>query len=149
MDRNGTRASAADGRTTNGRPPLGDETTNRRLPVEDERDERAVRVAIFEHEGDRFAAISLPGDRGRLGRLTSAELTVARLVAAGATNAEIARERKTAVRTVANQVAAILAKLGVSGRRSIGAHLPVEAASPVVSRAREARRGAARKRRKT
>jgi DNA-binding CsgD family transcriptional regulator len=51
--------------------------------------------------------------------LTSAELEVARLAAAGRTNAEIARKRRTSVRTVANQMAKILRKLGVGSRADI------------------------------
>lgn len=53
--------------------------------------------------------------------LTTAERAVAALVAGGATNEEIARTRKTSVRTVANQIASIMRKLGVSSRVAIAA----------------------------
>lgn len=51
--------------------------------------------------------------------LTAAEREVLALLLAGRTNAEIARRRTTSVRTVANQLASLYRKLGVSGRREI------------------------------
>jgi DNA-binding NarL/FixJ family response regulator len=48
---------------------------------------------------------------------------VAKLVARGATNDEIARARKTSLRTVANQIASIMRKLGVSSRVAIAARI--------------------------
>ncbi len=48
--------------------------------------------------------------------LTEAESEVALAVARGLSNAAIAAERGAAVRTVANQVAAVMKKLGVSSR---------------------------------
>ena len=48
--------------------------------------------------------------------LTEAESAVALAVVRGLSNAAIADERGAAVRTVANQVAAIMKKLGVSSR---------------------------------
>ncbi|MFN0252994.1 MAG: helix-turn-helix transcriptional regulator [Kofleriaceae bacterium] len=48
--------------------------------------------------------------------LTKAELAVANLVACGETNESISKRRKTSVRTVANQVAAIMRKLGARSR---------------------------------
>jgi DNA-binding CsgD family transcriptional regulator len=48
--------------------------------------------------------------------LTPVEAEVTRLLAAGLSNAEIARVRGTARRTVANQVASVFRKLGVSSR---------------------------------
>jgi DNA-binding CsgD family transcriptional regulator len=53
------------------------------------------------------------------GVLTSAETTVARLAAEGLSNEDIARERGTAVRTIANQMAKILKKLRVGSRDDI------------------------------
>lgn len=50
------------------------------------------------------------------GRLTAAEGEVARLIAAGLSNAEIARRRGASPRTVANQAASIFRKLGVTSR---------------------------------
>lgn len=48
--------------------------------------------------------------------LTAAEIDVVRDVLAGLSNAEIGERRGTALRTIANQVAAIFRKLGVSSR---------------------------------
>jgi DNA-binding NarL/FixJ family response regulator len=48
--------------------------------------------------------------------LTDAEEGVARLAAAGASNAGIALARQTSPRTVANQLASIFRKLGVASR---------------------------------
>jgi len=50
------------------------------------------------------------------GRLSHCEAQVARLAIAGKSHAEIAQTRNTALRTVANQMAAIFRKLGISGR---------------------------------
>jgi DNA-binding CsgD family transcriptional regulator len=51
--------------------------------------------------------------------LTRAEREVAWLVVEGASNGEIARQRRTAERTVANQLQAIYTKLGVGSRREL------------------------------
>ena len=56
--------------------------------------------------------------------LSSAELEVAKLAAAGRTNAEIARHRSSSERTVANQMASALRKLGLRSRVELSAHLP-------------------------
>jgi DNA-binding NarL/FixJ family response regulator len=51
--------------------------------------------------------------------LTHAQLEIASAVARGESNATIARNRGTSVHTVANQVATILARLGVGSRQQI------------------------------
>jgi DNA-binding CsgD family transcriptional regulator len=48
--------------------------------------------------------------------LTQAEAAVLRLLVAGASNADISRARGTSVRTIANQVASLLRKLGAASR---------------------------------
>src|SRR5437868_11224901 len=48
--------------------------------------------------------------------LTPAERDVLARVVAGASNAEIAKARGTSIRTVANQIASLLRKLGASSR---------------------------------
>lgn len=53
------------------------------------------------------------------GRLTPAEREVVLLLSAGLSNAAIARRRARSQRTVANQVASIFAKLGVSSRSEL------------------------------
>ncbi len=52
-------------------------------------------------------------------RLSPAEREVVALLLQGRDNASIARERGTAVRTIANQVASIFAKLGVHSRSEL------------------------------
>ncbi len=56
-------------------------------------------------------------------RLTAAEQGVAGLVAAGLSNAEIARRRGVSPRTVANQAASIFRKFGVRSRLGLHALL--------------------------
>jgi DNA-binding NarL/FixJ family response regulator len=48
--------------------------------------------------------------------LTTAEAAVLRELVAGRSNAEIAKLRSTSARTIANQVAALLRKLGATSR---------------------------------
>jgi DNA-binding NarL/FixJ family response regulator len=55
------------------------------------------------------------------GKLTAAERDVALAVARGSSNAQIARDRQASPRTIANQVAAIMRKLGVSSRAELAA----------------------------
>jgi len=57
------------------------------------------------------------------GELTDAEWQVARMVVAGLSNQQMAEARGRAVRTVANQVAQVLAKLGVERRSQLAARL--------------------------
>jgi DNA-binding CsgD family transcriptional regulator len=66
----------------------------------------------------RFMYLSEPADRvtGVLGLLTASEREVAVLASAGLSNAEIARARHVAVRTIANQLASIYQKLEVGTR---------------------------------
>jgi DNA-binding NarL/FixJ family response regulator len=75
-----------------------------------------VRTFHLEHNGERFFVVSLPVERPHPVRLTRAELQIARALARGASNAEIAQIRGTSVRTVANQVASILRRLGAVSR---------------------------------
>ena len=51
--------------------------------------------------------------------LTPSEQSVMQLMLEGKSNQEIAKERRTAVRTVANQVASIFKKLGVGSRAEL------------------------------
>lgn len=73
---------------------------------------------------EEFFVLSQPaGGSETLPSLSPAELEVAHEVARGASNAAIALERGTSVRTVANQVASVLRKLGASTRVEIAARL--------------------------
>jgi DNA-binding CsgD family transcriptional regulator len=56
-------------------------------------------------------------------RLTNAERQVAGLVLDGLSTAEIAERRRCAYRTVANQLASVYGKLGVSSRVELGAYV--------------------------
>lgn len=58
-------------------------------------------------------------------QLTEAELDVMVGILAGRSNREIARHRGSSTRTVANQVASILKKLGVRSRLEIAALTPL------------------------
>lgn len=83
---------------------------------------KRVKVAKFQHHGEDYLVVSWPlEDSGhRAAALTSTEREVALLVAAGKTNRDIAATRGTSLRTVANQVAAILRKLDVPSRHHVG-----------------------------
>jgi DNA-binding NarL/FixJ family response regulator len=58
-----------------------------------------------------------------LERLSRAEREVVELLLSGASNAEIARQRGTSARTVANQAASIFRKLGVGSRMELAHRL--------------------------
>jgi DNA-binding CsgD family transcriptional regulator len=55
--------------------------------------------------------------------LTAAERAVAALIARGKSNEAIAKIRGTSTRTVANQVASLLRKLGLPSRHHLGSTL--------------------------
>ena len=78
------------------------------------------RATTVECGPDTFAILSCPMDELPLpDSLSAAEKEVCLLLLAGATNAEVAERRRTAVRTVANQVASILRKLGAGSRSEL------------------------------
>jgi DNA-binding NarL/FixJ family response regulator len=74
---------------------------------------------------DNLVLVSVPIaatlERPEAATLTPSEHAVAALAACGHSNPEIARRRHCAVRTVANQLAAVYEKLGVKGRRDLRA----------------------------
>jgi DNA-binding CsgD family transcriptional regulator len=65
-----------------------------------------------------------PTGRGR-NALTDAEIRVTIGIAAGRSNAEIARGLGVSVRTVANQVASVLKKLRASSRNEVAARFGI------------------------
>lgn len=73
-------------------------------------------LAVDVIDDGEFAVLSWPIEGLAVDRLSRAEREVLAQVLRGASNAEIARARGSAVRTVANQVAAVLHKLGVASR---------------------------------
>lgn len=92
-----------------------------RLPIQDGQvievplsDEATVSVLEVRRERAAVAAETV---------LTKNELAVARLAAAGRSNAEISALRRTSSRTVANQMASILRKLNLRSRIELAAHV--------------------------
>jgi DNA-binding CsgD family transcriptional regulator len=77
---------------------------------------------LFDEHG-AILSFSIPG--GEDARLTAAESEIVRELIAGRANAEIARARGRSVRTIANQVASILRKLGVSSRVELAARMAI------------------------
>jgi DNA-binding CsgD family transcriptional regulator len=77
-------------------------------------------VRRFQVDGAEMAILWFPiredGDRGPLTRV---EHEIIAAILAGKRNADIARERGTAPRTIANQVASIYRKLGVRSRAEL------------------------------
>lgn len=104
------------------RPPLDEPKRARSAVVASEArvdPGRSPRVARFSFDGDEYCVVSIGVGQPPATRLTDAECRVAALIAEGLTNAQIARARGTSTRTVANQVASILAKLRLSSRVGI------------------------------
>src|SRR5436190_13058546 len=85
---------------------------------------RSLRVFFLPLDGKRHAVLSfdLP-DEDIPASMTGAERAVLTLLLGGRSNADIARTRRTSPRTVANQIAAIYKKLGVSSRRELAVRL--------------------------
>ncbi|HYP97887.1 MAG TPA: LuxR C-terminal-related transcriptional regulator [Polyangiaceae bacterium] len=78
---------------------------------------RATRFDLaVENESVSVLGVDVALDRALADRLTSAERTIAELVARGWSNARIAAERGVAVSTIAKQLQAIYDKLGVENR---------------------------------
>ena len=75
--------------------------------------------------GENLILVSVPVgetlERPEAASLTPSEHAVAALAARGFSNTEIARRRRCALRTVANQLAAVYTKLGVGNRRELKA----------------------------
>ncbi|MGW6929898.1 ATP-binding protein [Lentzea sp. NPDC054927] len=82
---------------------------------------RHVRARLRELGVSRVPRGPATATRRNPAGLTGRQLEIARLLAAGLTNAEIADRLVLSVRTVDNHVATVLAKLGASTRRQIAA----------------------------
>ena len=82
-----------------------------------------VRAALFEPADDGVSAARMTSLADAVGRLTRSELAVVGLLLEGRSSAVIAARRGTSARTVAHQLTAIYAKLGVSSRRELVARL--------------------------
>ncbi|MBL8954105.1 MAG: response regulator transcription factor [Myxococcaceae bacterium] len=80
----------------------------------------AARLTRFRLGDDEYATLSVPAPQAqKAAPLTPAERVVVALLLEGKTNPQIARARKTSVRTVANQVASIFKKLSVGSRAEL------------------------------
>ena len=77
---------------------------------------RALAVDTFTADGEEFLVFSWEHEPEPAVDLTPAEREVLELVVRGESNAAIARARNTSVRTIANQVAALLRKTGSASR---------------------------------
>ena len=84
---------------------------------------RGLTASRLQVGGEHYVVLSFPIRRVDARVLTAAEMAVARAVVEGKSNAEIARERGRSPRTIANQVAAIFKKLGVSSRLELARRL--------------------------
>jgi len=73
----------------------------------------------FRVAGEHFVVLSLPARDAPSWKLTAAEKSVLAAVFAGLSNGAIARARKTTAGTVANQVTAVLRKVGARSRTEL------------------------------
>jgi DNA-binding NarL/FixJ family response regulator len=85
----------------------------------------AVDPILLARVGHATLLIGIPSTERavRLVELSEAERAVVVLAARGLSNRAIAGQRGTSVRTVAKQLASAYGKLGISGRRELGARL--------------------------
>jgi DNA-binding CsgD family transcriptional regulator len=101
---------------------------------------KVTRVRVGDSE---LAIISEPLPASAAPGLTRAEREVCEQLLLGASNAEIAAWRGTSARTVANQVASIFAKLGVSSRAELAASCLEGDRTPGIRRSARRSRGPA------
>ena len=89
---------------------------------------KGPRITVGEIAGRRALVLSFPvaPPAVALAALSAGQREVAALVLEGRSSREIAALRATSVRTVANQLAAIYRKLGVSSRAELAARLRSE-----------------------
>ena len=77
-------------------------------------------MTSFEIEGEELAVVSFPVDvTPPTAHLTPSEWEIVDLIRDGHSNREIAKSRGTSSRTVANQIAGLFKKLGVSSRSEL------------------------------
>jgi len=98
--------------------------------------DRAPRSTRFVLAGREVLVLSVAAVDVLLSDLTSAERAVAKALLEGATNTEIARARNVSLRTVANQIASIFRKFGVSSRSELAACVGRGARPVAATRAR-------------
>lgn len=90
-----------------------------------ENDDLVVQIATFRVGDEELAVVSYPVVPDLPAALSPSEREVAALVMEGLSNQEIAQVRGTSERTVANQVASIFRRCGVSSRSELVAALVV------------------------
>lgn len=79
-----------------------------------------ARASLVRVGGEELVVVSVPSLSSNVpAGLTIAEKSVLDLLLQGCSNPQIARQRGTSVRTVANQAAAIFRKLGVQRRAQL------------------------------
>ena len=79
-----------------------------------------LELEVLNLDGEEIAILHFPiVPQTDLKGLSHAEGDVATAIVNGASNEEIARQRRTSARTVAKQVASIFKKLGVGSRREL------------------------------
>lgn len=82
------------------------------------------RASSFIVDGDEYCVVSAPFQpQPGFSGLTAAEVEVAKLAVSGLSNQAIAEKRGSSVRTVANQMAAVLQKLNATSRVQVAARL--------------------------
>jgi DNA-binding CsgD family transcriptional regulator len=82
-------------------------------------DSNAPRVEIVEIDGVEVIVLSVPLDPDLPDTLTTSEREAVLLALRGATNAEIAQARGTALQTAANQLRSAFQKMGVQSREEL------------------------------
>lgn len=95
---------------------------------------RGVDVFDLRVADEALVVVSLPTDRRTLHGLTTAEQEIALAVVAGHSSSAIAKQRGRSERTIANQLAAIYRKLGVSSRAELAARLARDGDPPSPAR---------------
>ena len=89
-------------------------------PAGAESPSNGLRATRFQLAGDDYVVLSYPrSDLAAPAVLTSTEQAVFSALLAGQSNQQIATSRDRSLRTVANQVAAVFAKLGVGSRAEL------------------------------
>ena len=94
-----------------------------RSPEEPAVREGGARLFRMQFAGEELLVLSVPLAAPKCSTLTKAERRVARELVRGRSNAQIAAAHGTSVRTVANQVAAILRRTGAGSRSEAAVHL--------------------------
>ena len=85
-------------------------------------EQRAKQIQITV-EGRKVVLLATEDDSSTLEELTDGERSVALLATEGLSNTDIAERRGCSVRTVANQLASVYKKLGVSSREQLVSRL--------------------------